>query len=338
MTKIDRFLQNAESVEAEASDWLARLDAEGYFQGPSSIEQLASQHSDFGAWVSASVERRVAFLRLLNAWQRSARLAALHDPAVSVGAGRSKTAWTVGATALAAAAAIAVVSVFSLTTAPPALQPVDVIHATVIGETRTLTLEDGSQVTLNTNTQLRVSFEDAVRRVSLDTGEAFFEVAGDSARPFIVDSAHGRVEVLGTAFAVETRGDMIEVTVAEGTVGLSASGVAGVKPDRLAPGMIGYAGANGVVLEMVGLESVEERLLWREGRLRFTATPLSEVVTEFNRYNTKPMQIMDAEVGAIEIGGTFTATNAEAFAHLAENGLGLRVLHRPDTVELSSRD
>ncbi len=99
--------------------------------------------------------------------------------------------------------------------------------------------------------------------------------------------------------------------------------------------MIGYASPDGVIVERSGGRTVQDRLLWREGRLRFDDTPLRDVAAEFNRYNTTKLVIADNATGAVEIAGTFPLDNVEAFARLAEEGLGLQVYRSTGRIELS---
>src|SRR5690606_28626324 len=95
---------------------------------------------------------------------------------------------------------------------------------TGVGEQRTVTLEDGSRVSLNTATRLSLHFDRGVRRVRLQSGEALFEVARDPGRPFVVESGDRQVRALGTAFIVRRDAGRIAVTLMEGSVEVAPVG------------------------------------------------------------------------------------------------------------------
>lgn len=329
----------AAGLEAEAADWLARLDRDGRLDGDVELEAVAAQDPDFGAWLNQSAAHRVAALRLWSTWRRTERLAALRRPVAPARAAQAPARRTVLVAASAAAAGVALVagvlgaSHFGAFFSGAPRGAVDTAaYETPVGGKLDVMLPDGSAVTLNSATQLSFRREAAAHRVMLLEGEAYFSVSRERDAPFIVDAGRGEVRVLGTEFAVERRGDMIEVAVTEGEVLLSGSDP--LSAEALRAGMIGFVSADGVLVEEVGAESVDDRLLWREGRVRFSRTRLSEAAAEFNRYNDTQLIIGDAETGAIQIGGTFRVDDPEAFARLAQSGLGLTVRRREGVIEL----
>ncbi|MBR9808443.1 MAG: DUF4880 domain-containing protein [Alphaproteobacteria bacterium] len=330
-------LLSADDAEQAAADWLARLDRDGLLNGPVDVDALCDARHDFDVWLNAEVAHRVAFLRAATAWSRAERLAALrtngaiprrpilHRPVIQM----------LAAAACIAMAALVVIPLGLFDGAPG--QPAPLHYQTARGEIKTLTLEDGSVLTLNTDTSVDVIFSDDERQVALIEGEVFFDVAKAPERPFLINAGEGQVRVLGTSFGIERRQNVVEVAVSEGTVWIGSSAHADMSESILMPGMIGYASVSGVMVETSGVEAVGQRLLWREGRLSFDDTPLREVAAEFNRYNTIQLVITDDVTGDIEIGGTFRLDNVEAFARLANQGLGLDVSHAPGRIELSSK-
>nr|WP_321358892.1 FecR domain-containing protein [uncultured Hyphomonas sp.] len=333
----DYVLPSARDSEQVAADWVARLDREGLLSACTDVDALCQDEEDFALWLNAEMAHRVAFLRALSAWSRAERLSVLrsNQPAPRKSFVR-RPAVQMLAAAACVAMAILVVMPFGLFGGEPAA-PQPLHYQTARGEMKTLTLEDGSVLTLNTDTSVDVTFSDDKRQVALIEGEAFFDVAKAPERPFLIDAGEGQVRVLGTSFGVERRQGVVEVAVSEGTVWVGSSAQKDASESILTPGMIGYASANGVIVETTDVETVSQRLMWREGRLKFNDTPLRDVAAEFNRYNTIQLVVTDEATGDIEIGGTFRLDNVEAFARLANDGLGLDVSHAPGRIELSSK-
>lgn len=330
----DPILKSALDVEQTAADWLARFDRDGLL-GAADVEDLCREDEVFAAWIAEDTGHRVAFLRAHSAWQRAERLSVFrgNGAAPSRPLVRRPLVQALAAAACVAMAVFAAGTYGLLNFGPDAPQALS--YQTVRGEIRTITLEDGSELTLNTETSIKVAFEAGARNVELFRGEVFFDVASAPGRPFRIDAGEGRVEVLGTSFGVERREGLVEVAVSEGTVWMNNTGEAEQSASVLKPGMIGYAGPDGLLVETSGLDAVGDRLLWRTGRVRFDNTPLSEVAAEFNRYNSTQLLIANEVTGAIEIGGTFPLDNVEAFARLAEEGLGITARREAGQIVLS---
>ncbi len=330
-------LSLAERIDNDAADWLARLDSHGLLDDQPKLDQLADSHDDFQSWLNESLSHRTAFLRLQTAWANANRLSALKTSNRDL---RSQSSsWMKPVQAISAlAAAIAIAIALFLFAQQPAITPETVIYAyaTETGQQRDVNLDDGSTITMNTQSNLEVSFSDANRRVSLENGEAFFSVSRDETRPFEVDAGRGQITVLGTQFSVRRRGDVTEVTVLEGRVLVEGEPTPFGRPSSiLTAGMIAIVDDGGVVREIVGDSAIDRLLSWREGKLNFSGTPLSDAVAEFNRYNDTQLVLTDDSIGDIEIGGTFTATNVLAFARLADTGLGLKTRTNGSVIEIS---
>jgi transmembrane sensor len=326
--------KHSAEIEAEAADWLARLDRDGRIDVGMDLDVLAREVPGFADWLESGIQYRIAILRLLAVWQRTHRLAALSRPETVSHLPKPRAGVMVG-TGLAACLALALIVMMIFPISSPYRSQPSLVYETPIGSSRDIALPDGSVITLNSATRLTVRLGPSYRIVQLEAGEAFFVVSPDARRPFRVLAGDGEVQVRGTSFAVRRSESVMEVLVSEGVVSLSRT-VDDIGSTVLTAGMVGYASADGVLIETVGPETIYDRLLWRQGRLRFDATPLSKVASEFNRYNTTRMIIGDDAAAAIEIGGTFPLDEVEAFARLAENGLGLKVRRRPGEIEISS--
>ena len=236
-------------------------------------------------------------------------------------------------------------------------------YSTPVGGITSFALRDGSNITLNTASNLRVSLMQNERRIDLQEGEAFFEVAKDTHRPFVVRVGDKRVIAVGTKFSVRREGDDIEIVVVEGTVRLESASLplvvskelvtdgtlsdAGVKTPAanadssmakstsLTAGTIARATGEDVLIEKSTIPHAEEILSWRRGYLTFHETTLSDAVAEFNRYNSHPIAIDDQNVADIRISGTFRPTNYEAFVRLLQEGFSIHVKEDGDRTILT---
>ena len=224
-----------------------------------------------------------------------------------------------------------------------ALAPHGDRFATPVGGFASVPMADGSNVTLNTDSQIRIALTDAERRVELGHGEAFFEVAKDPTRPFVVRAGSKRVIAVGTKFSVRREGDDIEVIVTEGKVRVEDEGVAQRSPAGgsadvlLTPGSIARAGDYGVLVQRKTLPEAEEQLSWRAGVLMFRDQSLQDAIAEFNRYNVRKIVIQDPAIASLKIEGNFRATNVEAFVRLLESGFPVRVQIEQDQILLAEK-
>lgn len=199
-------------------------------------------------------------------------------------------------------------------------------YETSVGEQRTVRLSDGSKLLLDTDTQLRVRLSGKARRIDLQSGQAFFEVAHDASRPFIVRAGETEVRALGTRFDVRRAGEVVRVVLVEGKVRVDAG--AGDKPASwtLAPNQ-----------QLRVDERAEERpqaidaaaaTSWTTGRLVFSSQPLSAAVAEVNRYSRTKVVITDPNLAATPVSGSFESGDTEAFVNAVKDLHDLRIASR----------
>ena len=198
-------------------------------------------------------------------------------------------------------------------------------------------LDDGSTLELNTASAARVHFTSAERRVELESGEAHFEVARDTARPFVVSAGGIAVRAVGTAFNVRFVSGAVEVTVTEGKVAVGpASSAAGgtlvTASQRLAIPLA--AAAPTLAIESLAPADVRAVLAWQRRVTDFSDTPLAEVTARFNRHNALQLAIAEPALGARRIGGIFALDDVEAFVRLLERDGIIRAERRGDTLLL----
>jgi transmembrane sensor len=220
-------------------------------------------------------------------------------------------------------------------------------YSTDFGGLERIVLDDGSIVSLNTNSAMRVRLTPELRHIVLERGEALFKVAHDKSRPFDVEAGDTVVRAVGTEFSVRvrdsantggSRGQDVEVLVKEGRVAIDPpktqkrlERAAALPPSTstLSAGEAVVIGAKRVHMEKVADVEVDRKLSWTEGRLWFERQTLKDVVAEFNRYNRRQMVIADPAIENLRIGGGFEATDPESFIAALERTLGVRAFPSP---------
>lgn len=305
----------SQTVNERAADWIAARDSDRW---------TPSLQVELDAWLDESPLHRVAYLRLASVWHHADRLRAVRTPPSSSQRSqvlRRMVQWFAPRTAEAALAVATIAAVLTWQTWSPGER-----QATEIGERRTLSLVDGSRLTLNTATRLRTEVGEARRRVWLEEGETYFDIAHDARHPFEVRAGEHRVLVVGTRFTVRRHGHRVEVAVLDGQVQVAQNDAAPVLLNLGEKVVLGGAKA---VVSRQSLPQATAEIGWLEGNLVFDRTSLGDAAASFNRYNRKQLRIDDLETAGLTIGGTFGATNVEAFARLLRSSFGL-VTHEQD--------
>lgn len=359
-------------IEELAGRWLARRD------GPQWSER---DEAEFQAWLEQSTAHTVAFVRLEAAWKQAKRLKALSagvpagqvpspkdwqltpffdkaDSSLAPASGNSgfsklpdqesevgnpeppgagafrarRLLRAVAATFLLAA--VGSVAWYFWLTGPD--------YSTPVGGLASVPMSDGSKVTLNTDSQIRVAVTETERRVELQQGEAFFEVAKDPSRPFVVTVGKKQVIAVGTAFSVRRNGNDVRVAVTEGRVRIEDAAESSTAPDvvddkilTLSAGSIARASQASLLVQEKPITEIQSDLSWRTGYLIFRDLALADAVAEFNRYNIRKIFIEDPTVAAIRVSGKFRSTQFEAFVRLLEEGFPVRAQSVDDRIVLT---
>jgi transmembrane sensor len=192
-----------------------------------------------------------------------------------------------------------------------------------VGQMQQVRLADGTRLELNTSTRMHASVTATRRTVTLDAGEAYFDVVHDASRPFVVYAGNRRITDLGTKFSVFRNGDDVRVTVREGRVRVEVLDAAGTPVVADAGHVVITTG--GETLVMAKRErDIADGLSWRIGMLIFNQQTLAEAAEQFNRYNERQI-FVEGSARKIRIGGSFKANNVEVFVLLLHRGFGLSV-------------
>jgi transmembrane sensor len=210
------------------------------------------------------------------------------------------------------------------------------LYTTGFGEQRILTLADGSVVTLNTESRIRVDFSDKQRTIELQKGEAFFRVAHDAGRPFFVDANNALVRAVGTQFNVKIAPQDTIVSVVDGVVKVSLNKDSStVSSNAATPGegqqllhderQITLNRGEEARIERHGFTSSAESPMtktqtpaalhaaaWTQGRLEFEGRPMAEVLSEFQRYRRFDVEIDDAATRQMKLTGSFESHDPDS--------------------------
>ena len=323
-----------------ASRWVLKID-EGALS--------ASDEAALGAWLDEHTKHRELLLEVASVWNKTdalARLADLfpHDAAAEqVSRGRTRHwRWAHGLAVAAGLAVLAISGALLLSPGDESTPPTSDVaivasaeYETAIGGQKTALLPDGSEVVLNTNSQLAVTFTPSARVLRLARGEILVRVAEDPMRPLSVVAGGRIIQAVGTVFVVEITDEQeVELMVSEGkvVVGMhpptATSPRAGAvdAPDTapwppvlalaedniVSAGQAVTLGAADPVKRTVSADDVEVRLSWEEGRLIFRSEPLEKALREVERYTTVEFVFLDESLRARTLSGRFRAGDVEA--------------------------
>lgn len=331
-------------IAAEAAVWIARL------HGPSRTPAMVRECL---TWQAQSPLHRFAFERCTETWQEVANLslsAYANTWSSAERAPKQRVRLTRPMQWALAAVFLMLASVLVL-----ALQPWQAgeVYATGLGEHRVVMLQDGSRMSLNTATKVRASLVSSQRLVKVEAGEALFEVAKDTSRPFLVTAGGTEVKATGTAFLVRLQSSIqeartsLEVTLIEGQVvlrpqtGLLAA-AAGAGPLVMTAGeRVHVDGAmvapplSRVLVDRLGLDRA---VAWTRGEASFDDVTLNEAVAEMNRYSSKPIVIVHADrLKALRVSGLFRTGDSARFARAVAALHGLDVREHSDRLDLAPR-
>lgn len=206
------------------------------------------------------------------------------------------------------------------------------VISTERGEIRLAPLKDGSTVLLNTETKIRVLYDKGQRIVALLKGEAYFSVARDDRRPFVVEVDGRRLSTAQAGFRVRKLDQApIDVLVSQGVVEVGSSKV------KLA-GNTRFLLSDGAQRpQAIAPETVTRELAWREGKLAFEGETLQQAVAVFARYSDTKIQIGDPALAREPVTGLFAANDPVGFSRAIARVFDAKLDQSGDTVFLSRR-
>ncbi|WP_160152755.1 FecR domain-containing protein [Microbulbifer sp. ALW1] len=201
-------------------------------------------------------------------------------------------------------------------------------YQTEIGGQRVVHLEDGSTLMLNTNTRVGVRYQRKQRSLFLERGEAFFMVAKNPERPFVVAVRGSEVRALGTAFNVALQADRVQVGVTQGIVEVRAEDATGETQQlaKMLPGEgVRYTATNPRDSSGVVPVNLDQVTAWQTHRIYFDNERLEDAIAEYNRYTTRKMVLVGDALTNQRISGVFNIGDADGLAFALEQGFGARI-------------
>lgn len=325
-----------QGVEDQARAWLLRLAEEPQAQ------------AECDAWRALDPAHDEAFREAAAVWDLAASLETAVDPAwrdeaeavAATPASRLRD-WALrgaGRAILPFAAAASLVAVIAV---PRWLEPAPQVVGTAVAQTRMLALADGSRVTVGARSRVEASITGDERRVVLDDGQAFFEVAHDPARPFVVLAGNAEITVTGTKFDVHRVGDDVRVSVLEGRVELRRRPLIGLLRPA-APARVLVAGQSSDLDDGESFAPQQRATVtpgeWRSGRLYYSEAPLGEIVADMQRYSAVPIRVSDDRTAALRVTTSFRSNDVDGFVANVRSALPVESRREPDgSITLSSR-
>lgn len=304
-----------EAMEAAAARWAVRH--------PLSAEDRVA----LDAWLAEHPHHAGALLRAQAALSSIDRAIAPAVDDVLPAAPRSRRWVLAGAGGVAAAAALtAVLGLRGGSTERVATAP---------GEIRRLPLADGSIAAIDTDSELRIALAKDARRIDLRRGQAWFQVAKDRQRPFIVDAGIAKVQAVGTAFSVKRTKGGVRIAVTEGRVAIWASNASGAVSILDAGEFASFPSDGTAPVTGSAPSAIERSLAWREGEIALEGETLDEAVAAFNRYNQQQLIVRDPALGKERLVGLFQLNNPVGFAMTLKATLDAEVTVTPTEIALS---
>lgn len=316
-----------DEIDAEAAAWLFRLQDD---------DRTAHTDAAFQSWLKADAAHETAFQQITDVWEILPGATAFQRQPANDRAtrkARPQRRYFLAGMAAAIAAAAVVFGGSYLWSARTET------YETGIGQQHVVTLKDGSQLALNTDSKVRVSYRVDRRHLELVRGEAMFDVAHNTKRPFTVLAGQEQVKALGTSFVVRREPNHLWVTLVKGKVELSskvrsADGGTDFRPQViLAPGE--RAMVDGAGNLMVDRPSVPAMVAWRQGEVVFKDTTILDAANELNRYGTTKIVVTDAAVARTRVSGLFKTNRPADFATAVAELNGVRVRRTASAIELT---
>jgi len=317
----------ADTLEARAADWLQRRR---YWKDWSPADQ-----ADLDTWLDEAPHHAVAYWRLAGGLERTERLQALRPQRTTRVSGMAaalrpilpKLVAAFATVALLGGGALLFVSATKTGTNPQ-------LYSTGVGGHQIITLADGSQIELNTDTTLTADIGPNHRHVKLERGEAFFDIVHDSNRPFIVEADGQRITDLGTQFLARREAGRLEVDLLQGKARVDILG-ANAKSALLLPGDRAIATTTDVAVTKRAAKKLDAQLGWRRGVIVFDNVTLAEAAAELNRYNQQKIVVVGASTGQLNVNATLPINNVGLFVRSAKTLFDLKIENRGNEILIS---
>jgi transmembrane sensor len=333
-------LRTRVEIDEEAAAWAWRMDSDSVTPAEKQAYEAWLRHDPRNARALREISQVWRALDGLAEAKRDERIATFSAPAAKPAAPRRH--WWLAAAAVLAAIAVGVAWVQRVNE----LQ----VLATAVGQQRSVTLADGSVVSLNTNTIVETNLRRSAREIYLRKGEAHFQVAHDAARPFYVHAGDSVVRAVGTAFEVRVLADQhVDIVVDEGRVEVRPAAMTvalrnGASPAHeatavraISAGQRLSTASKDLTVTPVSEQQLSSELAWREGAIIFDGEALGEAVVEIERYTDARITISDPATAALRVGGRFRTGDLQEFFDALQAALPVSVRRTANGVFIEPR-
>ncbi|MTJ81547.1 MAG: DUF4974 domain-containing protein [Telmatospirillum sp.] len=294
------FEENDDRALREASEWMSRITGGSLsWRDRKALKQ----------WLDADTAHVKAINAVEAEWRKSGRLAAAQAARKPRRDLMALLFEFRGTTRLRVAAAAAISVALAVIVFLHPFRETEIIE-TAVGETRLVTLPDGSRIRLNTDSRVAVTTDLSDRFATLEKGEAEFTVSHRFWSPFHVDTGTVRIRVTGTHFLVRTEEGRTETYLVNGGIELRDP-VSRASLAKLEPGSRAIVGAGGKV-DIEKSDGIRETA-WINGNLMFDRTPLGDALTEFQRYAPVTVSVKPAELRALKVSGVYHSNDLFGF-------------------------
>lgn len=318
-----------------ACEWVSKLDRDDLTMSES--QQLAE-------WLKSDPLNRAALADQLEQWSELDVLSELAHLELD-NDGHRVTDWTrkprqiierprFAAVAMSFAMVFAMIAWLGLGQFTHTSQELEWAISTAVGEQKTESLPDGSVVHVNTISSAQITYTKEARSVVLNSGEAFFDVAHEEGRPFVVYAADTSIKAIGTAFAVHNDNGSISVSVTEGSVEFTSAGMsriiaAGKQDSELhnndVAGNVAIYADQQTLVNSQPVDDLVRKLSWQDGMLEFRGESLEHVVQQLARYTDAEIVIMDDDIKDVRLGGYFKIGDIDGLASTLALGFNIQV-------------
>jgi transmembrane sensor len=346
MSNIKSF-SSKQDIHLQACEWISKID-----RGLDNIEV-----EGFSTWINISEAHRQCLFDVAQTWDDLSILNQLTGLVTIEQMGNHKQSMPISRLSIGMAASFVLVCVCFLTLSLTGNRFDSVDESmlltldaeTKVGEHRVLSLVDGSTIHLNTNSQVFINFTENQRDIQLIKGEAFFDVAHDVKRPFVVSSQEKSVTAVGTAFNVQlTDNDDFELLVTDGKVLVknkqpfdnelsTTTNLLSRDVTTMTVGQKALVTSSDVRQIQLSENQSKQELAWRQGMLVFHGEPLEQALEEISRYTSVHFELADEKVKQRRVAGYFKANDVQGLLFALKNNFNIVYSEQEnDTIVLSS--
>lgn len=307
----------ADNIDRRAKAWVVLLDKG---DPPPALK------AELDLWLAADDRHLGAFVRAQAAWRMLDKARVLPIESQTDGR-RTALRWLFGgglAACLATGAGLGLLAYRQTE-----------IYSTRKGEIRRIRLDDGSVAVLDTATRIETAFGLRRRDVEVVQGCAWFEVAHNRSRPFVVQAGDAQLKAVGTAFSVRKTELGADVMVTQGVV--EARPAAQAPPRRLPAGTSAAIASQTIKVSNIPADKLNRELSWREGRIALDGGPLRDAVARFNAYNAQKLVLANPKLGDASVVGWFRLDDPQSFARAAAIALSAEVTVETDQIILTEK-